>query len=309
VILFQNRRGFSPYLECEMCSSVPYCKYCDVSLTYHKHNNSLVCHYCGYTEKNNGVCWACGNPTLKTMGFGTEKIEDEISIFFPEAKIARMDLDTTRLKNAYHQIIGDFENRQIDILVGTQMISKGLDFDNVSIVGILNADNMLNFPDFRAYERSYQLMAQVSGRSGRSNKQGKVIIQTSDTKHKIIRFLLENNYEGMFADQIKERQKFKYPPYYRIIELTLKHKKAGINNMAAEELALTLKKIFGNRILGPHTPLISKIQNLFLQKITIKIESEGSQKKAKDLINEQIIQLLMKDKYKALQISTNVDPQ
>jgi primosomal protein N' (replication factor Y) (superfamily II helicase) len=218
-------------------------------------------------------------------------------------------LDTTRSKNAYHKILGEFENRKIDILVGTQMISKGLDFDNVSIVGILNADNMLNFPDFRAFERSYQLMAQVSGRSGRSEKQGKVIIQTSDTKHKIIGFLLENNYDGMFLDQIKERQKFKYPPFYRIIELTLKHKKTDINNSAAQELSNRLRKVFGNRILGPHTPVISRIQNYYLQKITIKIESDSSQKKAKELINQQIVQLLTIDKFKALQVSTNVDPQ
>lgn len=309
VILFQNRRGFAPYLECELCSSVPYCKYCDVSLTYHKHSNSLVCHYCGYTEKNDGVCWACKNPSLSTKGFGTEKIEDEVALFFPEAKVARMDLDTTRSKNAYYKIISEFENKQIDILVGTQMISKGLDFDNVSVVGVLNADNMLNFPDFRAFERSYQLIAQVSGRAGRLKKQGKVIIQTSDPKHKVIQHLLENDYYGLYSNQLKERKQFNYPPFHRLIELTLKHKHANICNKASYELAQQLKSVFGKRVKGPNTPVISKIQNYFLQKILIKIESESSQKKAKQLINESIQLILTKDEYKALIVFADVDPQ
>ncbi|MBI4645807.1 MAG: primosomal protein N', partial [Bacteroidia bacterium] len=242
IILFQNRRGFSPYVECNMCNWIPKCEHCDVSLTYHKYLNQLVCHYCGYTCPVLVACKACGSTNLQTRGFGTEKVEDEIAIFFPNARIARLDLDTTRSRKIYEKILNDFENRAIDILVGTQMITKGLDFDNVSIVGIMNADNMLNFPDFRAFERSFQLMAQVSGRAGRKHKQGEVIIQTGNPNHPVIQDVISNHYAHLYLTQLTERKQFNYPPFYRLIEIILKHKKTVRLNPAAHQLTIELKK-------------------------------------------------------------------
>jgi len=308
IILFQNRRGFAPFLECETCGWIPYCTHCDVSMTYHKQHNELVCHYCGYTIKNPKVCKACGNATLSTRGFGTEKIEDEIKIFFPEAKVKRMDLDSTRSKYAFENIIAGFEQGEIDILIGTQMVSKGLDFDNVALVGILNADNMLNYPDFRAFERSYQLMAQVSGRAGRKNKQGKVIIQTSHPEHPILQFVLDNKYQEMYKSQLLERKNFNYPPFCRLIYISIKHKKADVVDKSSSFLANNLKKIFGKRVLGPQSPTISRIQNLYIKKILIKIERQRSFQRAKKLLDEQILQLITMDNYKTLQISIDVDP-
>ncbi|MDY6800505.1 MAG: primosomal protein N' [Bacteroidota bacterium] len=308
IILFQNRRGFAPFLECETCGWIPYCTHCDVSMTYHKQHNELVCHYCGYTIKNPKVCKACGNASLSTRGFGTEKIEDEIKIFFPDAKVKRMDLDSTRSKYAYENIIAGFEQGEINILIGTQMVSKGLDFDNVALVGILNADNMLNYPDFRAFERSYQLMAQVSGRAGRKNKQGKVIIQTSHPEHQILQFVLDNKYQEMYKSQLLERKNFNYPPFCRLIYISIKHKKANVVDQSANHLANNLKKIFGKRVLGPESPVISKIQNMYIKKILIKIERQRSFQKAKKLLNEQIIQLVTMDNHKTIQISIDVDP-
>ncbi|MGM0503871.1 MAG: replication restart helicase PriA [Bacteroidota bacterium] len=308
IILFQNRRGFAPFLECETCGWIPYCTHCDVTMTYHKQHNELVCHYCGYTIKNPTVCKACGNPSLSTRGFGTEKIEDEIKIFFPDAKVKRMDLDSTRSKYAYENIIAGFEQGEIDILIGTQMVSKGLDFDNVSLVGILNADNMLNYPDFRAFERSYQLMAQVSGRAGRKNKQGKVIIQTSHPEHQILQFVLDNKYQEMYKSQLLERKNFNYPPFCRLIYISIKHKKADVVDKSANQLANNLKKIFGKRVLGPESPVISRIQNMYIKKILIKIERQRSFQKAKTLLEEQIIQLVTTDSYKTIQISIDIDP-
>jgi primosomal protein N' (replication factor Y) len=308
IILFQNRRGFAPFLECETCGWIPYCTHCDVSMTYHKQHNELVCHYCGYTIKNPKVCKACGNATLSTRGFGTEKIEDEIKIFFPEAKVKRMDLDSTRSKYAYEKIIAGFEQGEIDILIGTQMVSKGLDFDNVALVGILNADNMLNYPDFRAFERSYQLMAQVSGRAGRKNKQGKVIIQTSHPEHPILQFVLDNKYQEMYKSQLLERKNFNYPPFCRLIYISIKHKKADVVDKSSNFLANNLKKIFGKRVLGPESPVIGRIQNMYIKKILIKIERQRSFQKAKKLLDEQIIQLVTTDSFKTIQISIDVDP-
>ncbi|MBI9054122.1 MAG: primosomal protein N' [Bacteroidales bacterium] len=308
IILFQNRRGFAPYLECDMCGWIPQCTNCDVSLTYHRHNNELVCHYCGYTVRSPKTCKACGNTAVQTRGFGTEKIEDEIQIFFPETKVARMDLDSTRKKNAYQTIIGDFETGKIDILIGTQMVSKGLDFDNVSLVGILNADNMLNYPDFRAFERSYQLIAQVSGRAGRKNKQGKVIIQTSNPEHPILQFVLDNKYEEMYASQLFERKNFKYPPFYRLINISIRHKNKDLTDKAAQQLGVNLRKVFGKRILGPEPPIISRVQNNYIQKIILKVERERSFQKAKQLLNEQITNILVLDRFKAIYISIDVDP-
>lgn len=308
VILFQNRRGFSPYLECDMCGWIPHCNNCDVSLTYHKYQNELVCHYCGYTIRMPKTCKACGNTAIQTRGFGTEKIEDEIKILFPEAKIARMDLDSTRSKNAYHNIISGFENGKIDILIGTQMVSKGLDFDNVSLVGILNADNMLNYPDFRAFERSYQLMTQVSGRAGRKNKQGKVIIQTSNPEHPILQFVLDNKFDEMYKSQLLERRNFKYPPFYRLINISIRHKKSEIVNKAAHQLGVNLRKVFGKRILGPEAPIIARVQNNYIQTIIIKVERERSFQKAKQLLDEQIVNLITQAKYKTVYVSVDIDP-
>jgi len=308
VILFQNRRGFSPFLECDSCGWIPKCKNCDVSLTYHKYENTLVCHYCGYSESNTHKCSACGNISLSYKGFGTEKIENEVKELFPEARVARMDFDSTRTKNAYEKIIEAFETGKTNILIGTQMISKGLDFDNVSTVGILNADNMLNFPDFRAFERSYQLMAQVSGRAGRKYRQGKVIIQTSNPEHSILQFVLDNKYEEMYNEQLVERQNFHYPPYYRIINLMLKHKKQDVVNNAAKKLADNLHRVFGNRVLGPESPYVGRVQTYYLKKIMIKIEKEKSVKKAKELLQQQIDKISTFDNFKSLQINIDVDP-
>ncbi len=308
VILFQNRRGFAPYIECDMCGWIPYCNNCDVSLTYHRHQNQLVCHYCGYTTHSPKTCKACGNSAIQTRGFGTEKIEDDIKIFFPEARIARMDLDSTRKRNAYENIISGFEDGKIDILIGTQMVSKGLDFDNVRLVGILNADNMLNYPDFRAFERSYQLMAQVSGRAGRKNKQGKVIIQTSSPAHPILQFVLDNKFEEMYKSQLLERKNFKYPPFYRLININVRHKKQEIVNNAAHRLGVNLRKVFGKRILGPEPPIISRVQNYHIQNIVLKVERERSFRKAKQLLSEQIINLMAQDNYKTIQVSIDVNP-
>ncbi len=308
VILFQNRRGFSPYLECATCGWIPHCIHCDVSLTYHKFTNTLVCHYCGYSLKRIATCQACGNQTMETRGFGTEKIEDEVAIFFPEARVKRMDLDSTRRKKAYEEIISDFEKHRIDILIGTQMLSKGLDFSNVNLVGILNADNMLQFPDFRAHERSFQLMMQVSGRAGRANKQGKVIIQTSHPQHNIIQCVLDNKYLDMYQTQIYERKHFRYPPYFRIVRISLKHKNKETASQAADELAVLLKKHFGYRVMGPEFPLVNRIQTWFIKNIFVKIERDKSFEKAKEMIATLSGELKQKDGYKSLQLNFDVDP-
>ncbi len=308
IILFQNRRGFSPFTECETCGYIPKCEHCDVSLTFHKFTGQLVCHYCGYSEKATKVCKACESPTMTARGFGTQKIEDEIKVFFPDVKTARMDLDSTGSKKAYHKIIYDFENGNTDILIGTQMVSKGLDFDNVALVGIMNADNMLNFPDFRAFERSFQLMAQVSGRAGRKNKQGKVIIQTSDKNHPIIKNVIQNDYEAMFNSQLALRKQYKYPPFYRLIKLNISHKNKAVTDSAAENLAKNLIPIFGNRILGPEYPVISRIKNRYIKTILIKIERKLSHRKAKELINLTINKVKENEKFKYVRFIADVDP-
>lgn len=308
VILFQNRRGFSPFVECSVCGWVPKCNHCDVSLTYHKGINSLVCHYCGYSVPLIGKCGACGSLSIETKGFGTEKIEDEIKIFFPEARIARMDTDSTRAKKSFDKIIGEFEQRNIDILVGTQMVTKGLDFDHVSLVGILNADNLLNFPDFRAFERSFQLMAQVSGRAGRKHRQGKVIIQTANPEHAIIKQVIENDYKGMYKDQLLDRRNFRYPPFYRLIKITLKHKNKQTLDAGAVQFGKLLRSVFGSRILGPEDPVINRIQNWYLKTILIKIEREKAGLKAKELIFQKIEILRLQPGYKSMIVSIDVDP-
>ncbi len=308
IILFQNRRGFSPFTECEMCGYIPKCENCDVSLTYHKYTNNLVCHYCGYSEHDKKTCKACKSPKMVTRGFGTQKIEDEIKMLFPDVKIARMDMDSTGTKKAYQNIIYNFETGKTDILIGTQMVSKGLDFDNVSLVGIMNADNMLNFPNFRAFERSFQLMAQVSGRAGRKKKQGKVIIQTSDKKHPIIKNVIENDFISMYNSQLALRKQYKYPPYYRLIQLNIKHKQKDVVDAASDQLAKQLRTIFGSRVLGPEYPVVSRIKTWYIKTIIIKIERKLSQKKAKELINTTIHNLKTNDKFKYVQFVADVDP-
>ena len=308
IILFQNRRGFAPYMECEDCNWIPECKHCDVSLTYHRKSKNLVCHYCGFSQPIPQTCPSCGSHNIMTRGFGTEKVEDEIQIFFPNARIKRMDLDSTRARNAYEKIIHAFEDQEIDILVGTQMVTKGLDFDNVSVVGVLNADNLLNFPDFRAFERSYQLMAQVSGRAGRKKKQGRVIIQTSQVYHPIIKNVIHNGYYDMYQSQLQERKEFMYPPYYRMIRILLKHKKSDVLGDAARMLMQELQKVFGYRVLGPQDPIVGRIQNYHLKHVILKIEKEKSLTQAKDIILKKTDHLKRNASFKTLQIHFDVDP-
>lgn len=308
IILFQNRRGFSSYIECNACGWIPYCENCDVSLTYHKKTNRLICHYCGYNIANLSNCKSCGNNDIRTRGFGTEKIEDEIALIFPDAKVKRMDLDTARTRKSYEKIIFDFEMRKIDILIGTQMISKGLDFDHVKIAGILNADNMLHFPDFRAYERSFQLIAQVSGRAGRKNTQGKVIIQTSDPQNTVIKYVMQNDYKGFFKQQLQERKNFKYPPYVRIVKLTLRHRQLPIVSNAANMLAAELRKVLGDRVLGPEFPLINRLFNLHQKCIIVKIERDQQFSHRRKLMQQAIDKIAVNPNFKSLQIIPDVDP-
>ena len=308
VILFQNRRGYAPFVECSRCFEVPKCKNCDVTLTVHKSFNALTCHYCGYTKPVPQHCPSCGEETLETKGFGTEKIEEEIQTLFPNAVVDRMDLDSTRSKKSYERLIHDFEQKKIDILVGTQMISKGLDFEHVSLVGILNADNMLNFPDFRAHERAFQLMLQVSGRAGRKNKQGTVIIQTKDPNNPIIQQVKENDYKAMFFAQMAERELFKYPPYYRLIYIVVRHRDLQILNNAAKMLANELRNVFGARVLGPDNPIISRIQSLFIKRIVLKIEVNTPNEYAKNLIQTVTEKILSIDRFKSLLVHWDVDP-
>jgi primosomal protein N' (replication factor Y) len=308
IILFQNRRGFSPYIECPECGWIPVCRQCAVNLTYHKSINRLVCHYCGYTTKVPSKCESCDSPGLATKGFGTEKIEDEIKIVFPAARVGRMDQDTTRSRNSFNRIIKAFEDRQIDILIGTQMISKGLDFENLTVVGILNADNLLNYPDFRAHERSFQLMEQVSGRAGRRKKQGRVVIQTSDPANKIIRLVLRHDYEGMYRMQARERMAFSYPPFCRMIRINMKHKDRASLNSFADILGKDLRSFFGKRILGPEFPLIPQIQLWYIKTILIKIEKERPLASAREMIAGSIGRLEKEKGAGGLRIAIDVDP-
>ena len=308
IILFQNRRGYTPLWSCEICSWTPKCKNCDVSLTYHKHGNLLKCHYCSHTSAPIGSCPACGSNRLKMIGFGTEKVEDELSIIFPDKVIKRLDLDTTRTKNAYEEILDDFENRKIHILIGTQMVSKGLDFDNVSLVGILDADMLLKRPDFRAYERSYQLMSQVAGRAGRKQKRGKVIIQTSDPDHWVIKLVEQHDYRNFYKNEIIERENYFYPPFYKLITLTIKHKEEAQVERAASELANTLRSIFKERVLGPEFPIIKRIQNQFLKEIKLKIERTAPDKKVKERIAALLDEFYSKPVNRVIKVVVDVDP-
>lgn len=308
VILFQNRRGFAPYLECKACGWAPQCKNCDVSLVYHKTGSLLRCHYCGYTIALPSACIACGDTNIQMKNFGTEKIEEELEILFPEARIARMDLDSTRSKHSYLRLLSDFEDRNIDVLVGTQMVTKGLDFDNVSTVGILSADSMMNFPHFRSHEKSFQMMAQVAGRSGRKDKRGKVIIQTYEPKNHIIQQVIKNDFKTRYDEEIEHRNIFQYPPFHRLIELTIMHRDADITNIASDELAQKLKSLLGKRVLGPEYAIIPRIKNLYHKKILLKIAREESSSKVKEKIVQIISRLQNSDAYKSLRVQADVDP-
>ncbi|MFM8432799.1 MAG: primosomal protein N', partial [Bacteroidota bacterium] len=288
VILFQNRRGFSPYLECRTCNWIPHCRNCSVTLTYHKQSKQMKCHYCGYAEPVATSCPQCGEPDVAVKGFGTEKVEEEIGVFFPEHSIARLDLDTARTRTSFHRIISDFEEGAVDVLVGTQMVSKGLDFDHVSTVCILDADQSLNFPDFRAHERSFQLLAQVSGRSGRKNKRGKVIIQTRQPDHWVLRDVIENDFKAFYERDLLERKQFGYPPHSRLIELTIRHRDETMVHEASSAFADMLKIRLGNRVFGPHIPLVSRIRNYHMRNILLRISRDEQVAEVKRLLKETI---------------------
>lgn len=308
VILFQNRRGFAPFVQCGKCGWIPKCKYCDVSKTYHKNRESLICHYCGHTTSLVTKCEECGSDEIKSRGFGTEKIEDEIQLLFPEARVARMDLDTTRAKKAYEQLIWQFEAGKIDILVGTQMVTKGLDFDHVRVVGVLNADNLLNYPDFRSYERTYQLIMQVSGRAGRKNKRGRVIIQTSQPNHPVIQDIITNDYYRLFSRHMAERKMFRYPPYYRLIKIVVKHQNKDRLDLAALNLAAVFRGIFNRNVLGPEYPVVSRIQMWFQKEILIKLPRDGKIQEAKSKIMEIIKHAKSLPNNSQLIVYADVDP-
>ncbi|MDO1511301.1 primosomal protein N' [Maribacter confluentis] len=307
IILFQNRRGFAPLLECLTCGHTPQCPNCDVSLTYHQYRNQLRCHYCGHHTALPESCFACGSPELDTKGFGTEQIEKEVSALFPSAKVGRMDLDTTRGKHGYEKIITAFEQQELDILVGTQMLTKGLDFRNVSLVGVMNADSLLNFPDYRAHERTYQLLTQVSGRAGRTKKRGKVLIQTYNPYHQILKQVTTGDYENMYAEQLYERGQFKYPPICRIIKVTFKHKNYNVINEAADWFAGALRSNFGGTVLGPEYPPVARIRNQYLKHIMVKVHSGESLARTKANIRRIETSFKAVSLYRSVRVIYNVD--
>ena len=307
-ILFQNRRGFAPVVECHQCGWVPTCQHCDVSLTYHRQMNQLTCHYCGYTYLVPTECPCCGSTDLRTRGFGTEKIEEQVREVFPEARISRMDLDTTRTRSAYERIISDFSARRTNILIGTQMVSKGLDFDHVSVVGILNADAMLNQPDFRAYEHAYMMMSQVSGRAGRKNKRGLVILQTKQPKLPVVDYVVRGDYSALYKELIAERQAFRYPPYFHLIYVFLKHRQETVVHTAAIELGSRLRQWFGGRVLGPDKPSVAKVKQQNIRKLVLKLELGIDIKKVREYLLMAQSQMLADKRYSSLQIYYDVDP-
>lgn len=307
-ILFQNRRGFAPMIECRECGWVPHCDKCDVSLTYHKSLGQLTCHYCGTTYTVPEVCPCCGSRNLRGRGYGTEKVEDYVMELFPDARVARMDLDTTRTRNAYERLISDFSAHKTDILIGTQMVSKGLDFDKVSVVGILNADSMLNYPDFRAYEHAFMMMAQVAGRAGRKGKQGLVILQTKSPQLPVITQVVRNDCEGLFADQLEERQAFCYPPFCHLIYVFLKHRDDAVVASASMRLGDILRGWFGSRVLGPDKPSVSKVKTLNIRKIMLKLENGIGLAKVRLYLRKAQAMMGQDAKYRSVQIYFDVDP-
>lgn len=308
IILFQNRRGFAPMVECRECAWVPKCTQCDVSLTYHKRDNRLVCHYCGYSCEVPRICPACLQPTIEVRGFGTERIEEDVEQIFPDTPLARMDMDTTRSRNAYQEIIDDFAAGKSKILIGTQMVTKGLDFDRVSIVGILSADSMLSFPDFRAHERAFQMMAQVAGRSGRGKSRGVVFLQTSQPQLPIIEQVIQHDYVGMYREQLSQRQTFGYPPFTRLIYIYLKHRDEAVLDTLSHQYAVLLRKVFGERVLGPDDPPVARIQSLYIRKIMLKVETSASMAQVKDLLRQIYERSLVDERFKSLTLYYDVDP-
>ena len=308
VILFQNRRGFAPMIECSACGWVPKCSNCDVSLTYHKSFNRLTCHYCGHTFMVPTECPQCKEKKLHPVGYGTEKIQDAVHEVFPEAKVARMDLDTTRTRSAYERIISDFQDGATDVLIGTQMVSKGLDFDNVSVVGIMNADTMLNLPDFRAYERAFQMMSQVAGRAGRRERRGLVVLQTRNPELPVIGQVVRNDYRALYSDQMAERKLFSYPPFHRVVYMFVKSKDMQIAEHAATEMAARLRAMLGDRILGPDSPAVSRVQTFHIRKIIIKVEQGASMKKVRSILTSVRDAFLATPTYHSVQVYYDVDP-
>ena len=308
VILFQNRRGFAPMVECRECGWTPRCELCDVSLTYHKNLEQLTCHYCGRTYTVPDVCPCCGSRNLKGRGYGTEKVEDKVMELFPEARVARMDLDTTRTRDAYERIISDFSAHRTDILIGTQMVSKGLDFDRVSVVGILNADSMLNYPDFRAYEHAFMMMAQVSGRAGRKGKRGCVMLQTKSPELPVIGQVVRNDVDGFYRDLMEERQLFRYPPFYHIINVYLKHKDNAVVSAAADALGALLRQWFGDRVLGPDKPAVAKVKALNIRKIVMKLENGLDRAAVRLYLNKGKAAVVQDKRFKSVTVYFDVDP-
>ena len=308
VILFQNRRGFAPMIECRQCGWVPKCPNCDISLTYHKSMNYLSCHYCGYTMKVPEVCPCCESKDIRGRGYGTEKIEDEIRSIFPEARIARMDLDTTHTRNAYERLISDFSTGKNNLLIGTQMVTKGLDFGKVSVVGILNADSMLNYPDFRAYEQAFMMMSQVSGRAGRKGKRGEVILQTKTPALPVIQYVVHNDYPTFFKELLDERCEFHYPPFYHLVYVYLKHRDENIVNTAGVELGSRLRDIFGARVLGPDKPAVARVKTLSIRKIVLKLENGIDYPRVRQYLRGALDAMMKDKRYGALQVYYDVDP-
>ena len=307
-ILFQNRRGFAPMIECRQCGWVPKCPNCDISLTYHKSMNYLSCHYCGYTMKVPEVCPCCESKDIRGRGYGTEKIEDEIRSIFPEARIARMDLDTTHTRNAYERLINDFSTGKNNLLIGTQMVTKGLDFGKVSVVGILNADSMLNYPDFRAYEQAFMMMSQVSGRAGRKGKRGEVILQTKTPDLPVIQYVVHNDYPTFFKELLDERCEFHYPPFYHLVYVYLKHRDENIVNTAGVELGSRLRDIFGARVLGPDKPAVARVKTLSIRKIVLKLENGIDYPRVRQYLRGALDAMMKDKRYGVLQVYYDVDP-
>ena len=308
VILFQNRRGFAPMIECRECGWTPRCEACDVSLTFHKALGQLTCHYCGRTYAVPDVCPCCGSHDLRGRGYGTEKVEDKVMELFPDARVARMDLDTTRTRNAYERLISDFSAHRTDILIGTQMVSKGLDFDKVSVVGILNADSMLNYPDFRAYEHAFTMMAQVAGRAGRKGKRGLVILQTKSPELPVIAQVVRNDMEGFYSDLLEERQLFRYPPFYHIINVYLRHKDEPVVCAAADALGTLLRQWFGTRVLGPDKPSVARVKAMNIRKMVVKLELGIDLAKVRLYLNKGKSAVLQDNRYKTVTVYFDVDP-
>ena len=307
-ILFQNRRGFAPMIECRQCGWVPHCQHCDVSLTLHRQMQQLTCHYCGYTYRVPTECPCCGSTDLRTRGYGTEKIEEQVHEVFPDARVARMDLDTTRTRNAYERIISDFSAGRTNILIGTQMISKGLDFDRVSVVGIIGCDSMLNFPDFRAYEHAFMMMSQVSGRAGRKNRRGLVILQTKNPQVPVVQQVVRNDYGALYRDLIAERQAFRYPPYYRLVYVFLKHRQDQTVQTAAIEMGARLRQLFADRVLGPDKPAVAKVKQQNIRKLMLKLELGIDMKRVRQCLLMVQQQMTADKRYSSLQVYYDVDP-